>query len=171
MLSKLVALCIRARALMLVLLALLLGGGAIAAANLPVDALPDTSTIQVSVLTKAPGLSPIEVERAVTIPVELSMNGIPRGVEVRSTSRTGLSAVTMSIRRSAHIPSWTKPDTIQSASGLRRAHRDQRTCGMTQLHAITVQKTNAYGPVGRATRCVYISKRSPEYQADHISTA
>jgi len=95
MLSKLVALCIRARALMLVLLALLLAGGGVAAAKLPVDALPDTSTIQVSVLTKAPGLSPVEVERTVTIPVELSMNGIPRGEEVRSTSRTGLSAVTI----------------------------------------------------------------------------
>ena len=95
MLSRLVALCIRARALMLVLLVLLLAAGGVAASRLPIDAVPDTSTIQVSVLTKAPGLSPLEVERTVTIPIELAMNGIPRGEQVRSTSRTGLSAVTL----------------------------------------------------------------------------
>jgi len=95
MLARLVALCIRFRKTMLVLFAVLLVAGGIAAVRLPVDAVPDVSTIQVSVLTKAPGLSPVEVERTVTFPIELALNGIPRGTQLRSVSRTGLSAVTV----------------------------------------------------------------------------
>jgi heavy metal efflux system protein len=95
MLARLVALCIRRRGAVLVLLALLLVAGGLAAVRLPVDAQPDVSTIQVAILTKAPGLSPVEVERTITVPVELALNGVPNGRQVRSVSRTGLSAVTV----------------------------------------------------------------------------
>ena len=44
-------------------------GTAGAAVRLPVDAMPDVTTVQVSVMTQAPGLSPVEVERVVTVPV------------------------------------------------------------------------------------------------------
>src|SRR5688572_24005201 len=98
MLARFVLLCIRARAAMLGLLAVLLVTGGIAAAKLPIDAVPDVSTIQVSVLTKAPGLSPVEVERTVTIPIELALNGTPDATTFRSVSRTGLSAVTVVFR-------------------------------------------------------------------------
>jgi len=80
---------------MLVLFALLLGAGAFAVRALPIDAMPDVSTIQVSVLTSASGLSAVEVERTVTIPIENALNGVPGGVELRSVSRGGLSAVTV----------------------------------------------------------------------------
>ncbi|MBL8923439.1 MAG: efflux RND transporter permease subunit [Myxococcaceae bacterium] len=73
----------------------LLAGGLFAARTLPIDALPDVSTVQVAIMTEAPGLSPIEVERMVTAPMELALNGIPRLVELRSVSRAGLSAVTI----------------------------------------------------------------------------
>jgi cobalt-zinc-cadmium resistance protein CzcA len=95
MLAKLVGHFIRLRTSVLVLLALLLAAGGIAAWRLPIDAMPDVSTIQVSVLTKAPGLAPVGVEQTVTVPIELALNGIPRGREVRSVSRSGLSAVTV----------------------------------------------------------------------------
>lgn len=95
MLAKLVSLCIRMRITMLVGLAALLVAGGVAAARLPIDAVPDVSTIQVSVLTKAPGLAPLEVERTVTTPVELALNGTPGATQFRSVSRTGLSAVTI----------------------------------------------------------------------------
>jgi cobalt-zinc-cadmium resistance protein CzcA len=67
--------------------------GFLALRRLPIDAMPDVSTVQVAVLTSAPGLSATEVERAVTAPVENALNGVPHGVELRSTSRYGLSAV------------------------------------------------------------------------------
>ncbi|MBK9258483.1 MAG: efflux RND transporter permease subunit [Polyangiaceae bacterium] len=95
MLSKIVLASIRLRTMMLVLLVLLFGAGAVAVKKLPIDAMPDVSTIQVSVLTSAKGLSAVEVERTVTIPVENALNGVPGGIELRSVSRGGLSAVTV----------------------------------------------------------------------------
>lgn len=95
MLAALVRQVIRVRLLMLVLLGALLGGGVWAARTLPIDAVPDLSTVQVSVLTEAPGLSPIEVERTVTFPIETALNGTPHLAELRSVSRAGLSAVTV----------------------------------------------------------------------------
>jgi heavy metal efflux system protein len=76
-------------------LCLLIACGIQAARTLPIDALPDVSTIQVAVLTTAPGLSPLEIERTVTMPIEVALNGTPGGVELRSVSRSGLSAVTV----------------------------------------------------------------------------
>jgi heavy metal efflux system protein len=63
--------------------------------TLPVDAVPDVTNVQVQVLTNAPGLSPLEVEGLVSRPVELAMSGIPGTRLVRSTSRSGVSAVTV----------------------------------------------------------------------------
>src|ERR1700759_1306062 len=95
MLKACVELSIRLKWVMLVLLLALLAAGGFALRTLPIDAVPDVSTIQVSVLTDAPGLSPIEVERSVTTPMELALNGVPWLVELRSVSRSGLSAVTV----------------------------------------------------------------------------
>jgi cobalt-zinc-cadmium resistance protein CzcA len=66
--------------------------------ELPIDAVPDITNIQVQVLTNAPGLSPLEVEQLVTRPVELSMAGMPGATLVRSTSRSAVSAVTIVFR-------------------------------------------------------------------------
>jgi cobalt-zinc-cadmium resistance protein CzcA len=95
MLTAIVARSIRFRYLVMSLLAVLLAAGAVAARYLPIDAVPDVSTVQVSVLTDAPGLSPVEVERTVTFPMEAALNGLPHLVELRSVSRSGLSAVTV----------------------------------------------------------------------------
>ena len=84
---------IRARGAVLAVLVLLLLAGAYAAKTLPVDAMPDVSTTQVAILTTANGLSPLEVEQSVTLPIENLLNGIPGSTELRSTSRAGLSAV------------------------------------------------------------------------------
>jgi cobalt-zinc-cadmium resistance protein CzcA len=95
MLGAIVTWSIRMRFFVVAMLALLLAGGGVAARYLPIDALPDVSTVQVSVLTDCPGLSPVEVERTVTFPMEASLNGLPKLVEMRSVSRSGLSAVTV----------------------------------------------------------------------------
>ena len=63
--------------------------------TLPIDAVPDLTNVQVQVLTSAPGLSPTEVERLVTQPVELAMTGVPHVARIRSISRSGVSAVTL----------------------------------------------------------------------------
>src|SRR5262249_17401139 len=54
-----------------------------AAIELPLDAVPDVTNVQVQVITTAPALSPVEVEQYVTVPVERAMAGIPHSTEVR----------------------------------------------------------------------------------------
>ena len=67
---------------------------AILGSRLQLDALPDITTNQVLVLTGAAGLTPEEVERQVTRPIELALGGLPGLVEHRSISRYGISSVT-----------------------------------------------------------------------------
>jgi heavy metal efflux system protein len=103
MLAALVSASIRARGAVMALLVLLLLVGVWAARTLPIDALPDVSPVQVSVLTSATGLSPVEVERTVTTPIENALNGVPGAVDQRSVSRGGLSAVTVNFRDGTDI--------------------------------------------------------------------
>lgn len=62
---------------------------------LPIDAIPDTTPTQVQVNTVAPSLTPNEVERQLTVPVEQALSGLPRVSELRSISKFGLSQVTL----------------------------------------------------------------------------
>src|SRR3954470_3898852 len=103
MLKYIVETSIRLKWVMLVLLIGLLAAGGFALRTLPIDAVPDVSTVQVSALTDAPGLSPVEVERSVTFPIEMALNGMPNLVELRSVSRSGLSAVTAIFRDGTDI--------------------------------------------------------------------
>ncbi|HVI00303.1 MAG TPA: CusA/CzcA family heavy metal efflux RND transporter, partial [Enhygromyxa sp.] len=61
---------------------------------LPFDAFPDTTPVQVQVNTTAPALSPLEVERQITFPIEQSISGLPGLTQVRSISKFGFSQVT-----------------------------------------------------------------------------
>ena len=69
--------------------------GARAMLELPVDAVPDVTNVQVQVLTNSPGLAPEEVEKFITFPVETAMSGLPKVEEIRSVSKFGLSVVTV----------------------------------------------------------------------------
>src|SRR6187402_31306 len=103
MLNYLVAASIRARGAVIAALVLSLLVGVWAARTLPIDALPDVSTVQVSVLTSASGLSPVEIERTVTMPLENALNGVPGAIDQRRVSRSGLSAVTVIFRETMDI--------------------------------------------------------------------
>jgi len=72
--------------------------GAYSLRELPIDAVPDVTNRQVQINTVAPSLSPLEIERQVTFPVETSLAGIPGLVETRSLSRNGFSQVTAVFR-------------------------------------------------------------------------
>jgi len=71
----------------------LLAAGIVAWKNLPIDAFPDVTNQQVMILTEAPGLTPSEVERLITFPIEVDMGGLPDVKQVRSLSKTDLSQV------------------------------------------------------------------------------
>jgi heavy metal efflux system protein len=83
------------RVLVAVIACILLGFGVRAAMKLSVDAFPDVTNIQVQIATEAPGRSPEEVERFVTVPLEIAMTGLPGLTEMRALNRSGLSIITL----------------------------------------------------------------------------
>jgi heavy metal efflux system protein len=87
--------CLRYRFLILALTAILVAGGIFSLRQLTIDAVPDITNTQVQILTRSQTLGPVEVEQYVTFPIEAAMTGIPGVQEIRSTSRYGLSAVTV----------------------------------------------------------------------------
>jgi heavy metal efflux system protein len=95
LLSAIVAWSLRNRALVLVATLLFIVVGVRSALKLPIDAVPDTTNVQVQIITAAPALSPVEVEQYISIPVERAMSGLPKTTQVRSVSKSGLSVVTV----------------------------------------------------------------------------
>lgn len=92
---QLIGFVLKQRLLILALTGLLIGVGIWSALRLPIDAVPDVTNVQVQINTNAGALSPLEVERQVTLPVELAMFGLPDLEEIRSISKFGLSQVTI----------------------------------------------------------------------------
>ena len=72
--------------------------GVLASRALNIDAFPDTTPIQVQINCHAAALVPEEIERQITLPVELAMGGLPRLEQMRSLSMFGLSQVVVTFR-------------------------------------------------------------------------
>ena len=81
------------RLLILVLAVLIFAGGYQSYKQLPIDAFPDVSPSLVQVFTVTEGLAPEEIEKYVTFPIEVAMNGLPNLERIRSVSNFGLSVV------------------------------------------------------------------------------
>lgn len=71
--------------------------------QLPIDAVPDITNVQVQINTQAPGYSPLEVEQRITAPIETAMAGLPGSEQTRSLSRYGLSQVTVIFKEKTDI--------------------------------------------------------------------
>lgn len=95
MINALIRFSVKNRLIVLLLVAVMAAAGVHSLVNLPIDAVPDVTNVQVQILTAAPSLAPLEMERQVTFPVEVSMSGLPDVDEIRSVSKFGLSAVTV----------------------------------------------------------------------------
>jgi len=95
MIDRILLFSIQNRLLMVMLVFLLVGLGVYAALQLPIDAIPDITPNQVQINTVVPALSPLEVERFVTFPIEVALRSLPRKQEIRSLSKFGLSQVTV----------------------------------------------------------------------------
>ena len=94
MIDRLIDRSLRHRDLVVVGVLLMAALGIWSFVGLPIDAFPDVTNIQVEVLSTAPGMSPLEVERFVTYPLEMTLRGLPRLTQLRSVSRFGLSVIT-----------------------------------------------------------------------------
>lgn len=95
MFDSIIAFSLRRQVVVLIGTFMLIAGGLWAFTQLPIDAVPDITNNQVQILTKAPALSPLEVEQFVTFPLEVALKSLPDLVEFRSASKQGLSVITV----------------------------------------------------------------------------
>jgi heavy metal efflux system protein len=93
MIHRIVQAALRQRFLVLVLTLAMMVAGIISFRRMPVDAYPDLAPPQVELITQWPGHASEEVERLVTLPLELELNGVPRVEVMRSISLYGLSDI------------------------------------------------------------------------------
>ncbi len=103
MLNALIEGALRNRLLVLMGTLLVAGMGVYSALSLPIDAVPDLTNVQVQVITDAPALTPMEVEKLLSIPVEMAMSGLPAVEQIRSISKFGISVVTIVFREGTDI--------------------------------------------------------------------
>jgi cobalt-zinc-cadmium resistance protein CzcA len=93
--TALIRFALSQRLVVIALALILCAFGFRAATQLSVDAFPDVTNVQVQVATEAVGRSPQEIERFVTVPLEIAMTGLPGLVEMRSLNKSGLSIITL----------------------------------------------------------------------------
>src|ERR1700727_3489925 len=93
MIHRIVQFALRQRFLILMLTAFVAIGGAVSFQHMPVDAYPDLSPPMVEIITQWPGHAAEEIERLITVPTEVEMNGVPKLTVMRSISLYGLSDV------------------------------------------------------------------------------
>ncbi len=95
MIDRIVSFALSQRFIVVAATAALMAWGVVSFQHLPIDAYPDLSPPRVQLVTQWPGHAAEEVERLITIPLEVEMNGIPRLTTLRSISLYGLSSLTM----------------------------------------------------------------------------
>src|SRR6202521_1586359 len=100
MIHRIVQAALRQRFLVLMLTGFITIGGILSFQRMPLDAYPDLAPPQVEIITQWPDHAAEEVERLVTLPLELEMNGVPRMIIMRSISLYGLSDVRLTFEES-----------------------------------------------------------------------
>jgi len=90
--------------------------GAAALNGLPIDAFPDISPTQVKVILKAPGMTPEEVESQLVTPLEAELLGIPRQTMLRTTSKYGISDITVDFQEGTDVY-WARQQVSERLAG------------------------------------------------------
>jgi len=103
MIESLIRGALRQRIIVVVVAIAMLVFGLYAAQNLSVDAFPDVTNVQVQIATPATGKSPEEVERFITVPLEIAMTGLPGLVEMRSLNKNSLSLITLVFKDNVNV--------------------------------------------------------------------
>jgi cobalt-zinc-cadmium resistance protein CzcA len=98
MINRIVSFALAQRFIVIVAMICLAVWGIVSFQNLPIDAYPDLSPPRVQIVSQWPGHAAEEVERLITIPLEVEMNGIPKLDALRSISLYGLSSITMNFQ-------------------------------------------------------------------------
>src|SRR6266850_2966641 len=93
MIKRIVSFALHQPLFVVLMTVLFIGGGWAAFHSLPIEAFPDVSDIQVNVIALYPGRAPEEVEKQVTIPLEIVLSGLPHQVRMFSHTQFGLSFI------------------------------------------------------------------------------
>ena len=146
MLRALVDFSLGNRLLVLAIAVLLFIWGIISFRSLPVEAYPDVANNYVQIITQWPGISAEQVEQQVTIPIEISMNGLPHLEHLRSTTLFGLSSVMM-IFDDESENDWNRVKVVERLSQLTLPAGVQPEMGMDyspvgQIYFFTLHSTN-----------------------------
>ncbi|PYR41251.1 MAG: CusA/CzcA family heavy metal efflux RND transporter, partial [Acidobacteria bacterium] len=99
---RLIAFALQQPAVVLMLTAVFVGAGVAAFKSLPVEAFPDVTDVQVTVISLFPGHAPEEVEKQVTIPLEIELSGLPNAVRMFSHTQFGLSYIILTFNDNAN---------------------------------------------------------------------
>src|SRR5947207_14655142 len=102
MIRRIVSVALDQPLFMLMLLVLFVAGGLAAFQSLPVEAFPDVTDVQVTVITLFPGHAPEEVEKQITIPLEIGLSGLPNAVRMFSHTQFGLSYIILTFDDNAN---------------------------------------------------------------------
>jgi len=93
MISQLVSTVVRRKAATLVITLGVAAYGVYAYLQTPIEAFPDVTNLQITVIAQSPGLGPEEIERQLTVPLERVLNGVPGAISIRSESLLGLALI------------------------------------------------------------------------------
>jgi len=151
MIRALVDFALKNRWLVLGGVVVLTAWGVISFRNLPIEAYPDVANNYVQIITQWPGRSAEEIERQVTVPVEIQMAGIPHMTHLRSFSLAGISSLTLTF-------------DDESINDVNREHTLERLSQVTLPANLTPQMGTDWSPVGQIYWYTLESK-NPSYDA------
>src|SRR5579859_3522497 len=154
MISRIVSFALAQRFVVMMAALAIIVWGVISFQRLPIDAYPDLSPPHVEVITQWPGHAAEEVERLVTIPIEIEMNGIPQLDSLRSISLYGLSSVQMNFEYGAN-PYFTREQAFE------------RIPNATVPQGVTPGISPLFSPSGLIYRYVL---QSPDRSAQELKT-
>ena len=98
LIDRIISTSLRQRTLVLLLTAVAVVAGVVCFQQTPVDAFPDVTQTKVTIITQWPGRSAEEIEKFVSIPIEIAMNSVQQKTDIRSTTLFGLSVVTVTLQ-------------------------------------------------------------------------
>jgi len=150
MLKLLIEFCVHRRMAAIVITAVIALFGVHAYVQTPIEAYPDVTNTQVTVISLMPGYAPEEVERQVTVPLERVLNGTPQMLQMRSQSLFGLSLITMTFDDDA--------DSFHS-----RTLISQRLAGAELPDGVTPVLAPDYTPLGEIYKFMVVSDRHSLY--------
>ena len=147
MLEKLVEFALRNRLLMVLLFALAAGMGVWRLFELPIDAFPDTSPIQVQINCTVPAMNAAEIEQQIVLPIELAISGLPGLDEVRSVSKFGFGQVVAIFRDGVSVYDARqfiseRLNTVELAEGIGRPQLGPIATGLGEVLHYVLRSDN-----------------------------